>query len=106
MQYVFLRSGVTYECTQVTPSLALFWTTDDAAFAPAASEGSCKPSGNVRSTMYRGMMATSKCCKAPTRDDHNRDLHPARAGTQPAITSAPPACAASQCARPTTPPAG
>jgi hypothetical protein len=45
-----LRSSVTSEWTQVTPSLALTSTTAMQALAPCSSAGICRPSAKVRST--------------------------------------------------------
>src|ERR671923_1486762 len=58
MQNVLRLSSVTYEWSHVTPASALLSTTDMQARAPSASEGIPSPSGNVRSTMYRGIASS------------------------------------------------
>src|SRR5580765_3265870 len=55
-QNVFSRSSLTYEWTQVTPSSALRSTTARQSAAPSPSGGIRNPSGNVRSTTYRGIL--------------------------------------------------
>src|SRR6266542_994481 len=55
-QNVFVASSLTYECIHVTPSSALRSTTPQQLSAPFSSRGTRKPSGNVRSTMYRGIL--------------------------------------------------
>src|SRR3954451_16038683 len=55
MQNVVCLSGVTYECSHVTPSAALRSTTPRQAVAPSSFIGICRPSGKVRWTMYLGM---------------------------------------------------
>src|SRR5215472_10855650 len=55
MQNVFLWSGVTYECTQVTNASALVVTTVWHTAPPASFSGMERVSGKVRSTRYRGI---------------------------------------------------
>src|ERR1043165_8365083 len=58
MQNVICLSGVTYECSHVTPSAVLRSTTPRHAAAPASFIGMCRPSGKVRWTRYLGMLGT------------------------------------------------
>src|SRR4030095_11913741 len=55
MQKLLVRSGVKYECTQVTPSWAFSPTTFMHTCAPSAVCGSPRPCGKLRSTRSRGM---------------------------------------------------
>src|ERR1700674_1882319 len=78
MQKVRFASSLTSECTQVTPSSVLLSTTLMHALAPVASMGMTSPSGNVRSTRYRGISAlrlVHSSGRAATVDDSTGALH-------------------------------
>src|SRR5262245_46203888 len=67
MQYVVALSRLTYECTQVTPSCAFSSTTPRHCLAPASSTGIASPSGNERSTKYRGILSVLHSRPLPSK---------------------------------------
>src|SRR5687768_5745502 len=62
MQYVLVRSGVTYEWIHVTCDPPLRATTLRQAAAPSAVAGSARPLTKLRSTRKRGIFGTSFRC--------------------------------------------
>src|SRR3954462_6355879 len=72
-QNVLRLSSLTYECTQVTPSSVLRSTTVGQAGAPSGPPGIQSPSGNARSTTYRGISLSVPPCDRCSASDPYRE---------------------------------